>query len=197
MTISIPPPGSRRRGRVRVPSARALGLVLAVAAAGPPALGADGGAGDASIRPFRVHVPDAALADLRRRIAATRWPDRQTVGDHSQGAQVAELQELVRYWGTGYDWRKAEASLDALPQFTTSIDGLDIHFIHVRSRQQGALPVIITHGWPGSVLEFLKVIGPLTDPVAHGGSPDDAFDPSSPRTSTVPRSRGPAGPTAT
>src|SRR3989442_14381676 len=102
----------------------------------------------AAIRPFQVDVPEKALVDLRRRIAATRWPDKETVADQSQGAQLAKLQELVRYWGSGYDWRKAEAKLNALPQFTTNIDGLDIHFIHVRSRQRNALPVIITHGWP-------------------------------------------------
>ncbi|HEY1435997.1 MAG TPA: epoxide hydrolase [Casimicrobiaceae bacterium] len=131
---------------------------------------------DGSIRPFKVHVPQAALNDLRRRIAATRWPDKETVTDQSQGAQLAKLQELVRYWGTGYDWRKAEAKLNALPQFMTTIDGVDIHFIQVRSRQPNALPVIITHGWPGSVIEQLKIIGPLTDPTAHGGSAQDAFD---------------------
>ena len=135
-----------------------------------------GAAEDQSIRPFKVQVPQAALDDLRRRIAATRWPDKETVADQSQGAQLAKLQELVRYWGSGYDWRKAEAKLNALPQFTTTIDGVDIHFIHVRSRHKNALPVIITHGWPGSVIEQLKVIGPLTDPTAHGGSADDAFD---------------------
>jgi pimeloyl-ACP methyl ester carboxylesterase len=129
-----------------------------------------------AIRPFRVDVPDEALADLRRRIAATRWPDKETVADQSQGAQLASLQELVRYWGSGYDWRKAEAKLNALPQFMTNIDGLEIHFIHVRSRHKDALPLIITHGWPGSVFEFLKAIGPLTDPTAHGGSAEDAFD---------------------
>jgi pimeloyl-ACP methyl ester carboxylesterase len=132
--------------------------------------------GDTTIRPFKIQVPQAALDDLRRRIAATRWPDKETVADRSQGAQLAKLQELVRYWGSGYDWRKVEAKLNALPQFTTNIDGVDIHFIHVRSRHRNALPVIITHGWPGSVIEQLKVIGPLTDPTAHGGSPEDAFD---------------------
>jgi pimeloyl-ACP methyl ester carboxylesterase len=131
---------------------------------------------DASIRPFRVHVSDEALKDLRQRVAATRWPDRETVTDQSQGAQLAKLQELVRYWGTNYDWRKAEAKLNALPQFVTTIEGVDIHFIHVRSRHKNALPVIITHGWPGSVIEQLKVIGPLTDPGAHGASAEDAFD---------------------
>jgi pimeloyl-ACP methyl ester carboxylesterase len=132
--------------------------------------------GDETIRPFHVHVPEGALVDLRRRIAATRWPDKETVADRSQGTQLVKLQELVRYWGTGYDWRAVEARLNALPQFTTNIDGLDIHLIHVRSRQKNALPVIITHGWPGSVLKLLKVVGPLTDPTAHGGSAQDAFD---------------------
>jgi pimeloyl-ACP methyl ester carboxylesterase len=130
----------------------------------------------AEIRPFHVHVPDAALVDLRRRLAATRWPDRETVADPSQGAPLAKLQGLVQYWGSGYDWRKVEGKLNALPQFTTNIDGVDVHFIHVRSRQQNALPVIITHGWPGSVLELVKIIGPLTDPTAHGGRAEDAFD---------------------
>jgi pimeloyl-ACP methyl ester carboxylesterase len=131
---------------------------------------------DPSIRPFKVQIPQAAIDDLRRRIAATRWPDKETVADQSQGVQLAKLQELVRYWGSGYDWRKAEAKLNALPQYVTNIDGVDIHFIHVRSRHKNALPVIITHGWPGSVIEQLKVIGPLTDPTAHGGSAEDAFD---------------------
>jgi pimeloyl-ACP methyl ester carboxylesterase len=131
---------------------------------------------DSSIRPFRVDVPQAALDDLRRRVEATRWPDKETVADRSQGTQLAKLQELVRYWGTGYDWRRLEAKLNALPQFVTTIDGVDIHFIHVRSRHPRALPVIITHGWPGSIVEQLKVIGPLTDPVAHGGTASDAFD---------------------
>jgi len=132
--------------------------------------------GDTGIHPFQVHVPEAALVDLRRRIAETRWPDKETVADQSQGAQLAKLQALVRYWGSGYDWRKAEAKLNALPQFTTNIDGVDIHFIHVRSRNKNALPLIVTHGWPGSVIEQLKIIGPLTDPTAHGGSTEDAFD---------------------
>ena len=129
-----------------------------------------------AIRPFRVNIPEEQLVDLRRRIAATRWPDQETVADQSQGVQLAKLQELVRYWGSGYDWRKVEAKLNALPQFMTTIDGVDIHFIHVRSRHPNALPVIITHGWPGSVIEQLKIIGPLTDPTAHGGSAEDAFD---------------------
>src|ERR1700682_4413917 len=131
---------------------------------------------DRSIRPFTVQVPQAALNDLRRRIAATRWPDRETVEDFSQGVQLEKLKPLVQYWGTQYDWRKAEAKLNALPQFVTTIDGVDIHFIHVRSRHPNALPLIITHGWPGSVIEQLKVIAPLTDPTAHGGSAEDAFD---------------------
>jgi pimeloyl-ACP methyl ester carboxylesterase len=129
-----------------------------------------------AIRPFRVRVSDDDLADLRRRIQATRWPDRETVTDRSQGARLDKVQALVRYWGTGYDWRRAEASLNALPQFVTTIDGLDIHFVHVRSKHPNALPLIITHGWPGSVFEQLKVIGPLTDPTAHGGRAEDAFD---------------------
>ena len=119
---------------------------------------------------------EAALADLRKRAVATRWPDKETVADQSQGAQLAKLQELVRYWGTRYDWRKAEAKLNAFPQFVTTIEGVDIHFIHVRSRHPNAMPVIITHGWPGSIFELIKVIGPLTDPTAHGGSAEDAFD---------------------
>jgi pimeloyl-ACP methyl ester carboxylesterase len=133
-------------------------------------------ADDTAIRPFRVHVPQAELDELRRRIMATRWPDKETVNDHSQGIQLAKLQPLVEYWGAGYDWRKAEAKLNALPQFMTRIDGVDIHFIHVRSRHPNALPLIMTHGWPGSVFELLKTIGPLTDPPAHGGRAEDAFD---------------------
>ena len=131
---------------------------------------------DTSIRPFSVHVPEEALTQLRRRIQETRWPDPETVSDQSQGIQLAKLKPLVEYWGTGYDWRKVEAKLNSLPQFVTNIDGIDIYFIHVRSKQQGALPVIITHGWPGSVLEQLKIIDPLTDPTAHGGRAEDAFD---------------------
>jgi pimeloyl-ACP methyl ester carboxylesterase len=131
---------------------------------------------DKEIRPFRISIPDEALADLRQRVLATRWPDQETVSDRSQGVQLAKLRELVRYWATDYDWRKVEAKLNALPQFITTIDGLDIHFIHVRSRHPNALPVIITHGWPGSIIEQLKVIGPLTDPTAYGGRAQDAFD---------------------
>jgi len=148
---------------------------VAAAASQPQA---DSTASDSNqkIRPFNVNVPEKALVDLRQRIAATRWPDPETVTDRSQGAQLAKIQALVRYWGTDYDWRKAEAKLNALPQFVTKIDGLDIHFIHVRSRHPNALPLIMTHGWPGSVFELLKVIGPLTDPTAHGGFAEDAFD---------------------
>lgn len=130
---------------------------------------------DGDIRPFRVDVPAAELAGLRRRLAATRWPDPETVEDRSQGVQLAKLQALLDYWETAYDWRKAEAKLNALPQFLTDIDGLDIHFIHVRSPHANALPLIMTHGWPGSIFELLKVVGPLTDPTAHGGTAGDAF----------------------
>ena len=129
-----------------------------------------------SVRPFRVDVPGAALVDLRRRIAATQWPDRETVMDQSQGPQLATLQKLARYWATEYDWRKVEARLNALPNFMTEIDGLDIHFIHVRSKHENALPLIVTHGWPGSIIEQLKIVDPLINPTAHGASAADAFD---------------------
>lgn len=129
-----------------------------------------------AVRPFRINVPQAELVDLRRRLAATRWPNRETVADQSQGVRLATIQELVRYWGTDYDWRKAEAKLNALPQFVTEIYGLDIHFVHVRSRHPNAMPLLMTHGWPGSIFELLKVIGPLTDPTAYGGRAEDAFD---------------------
>jgi len=131
---------------------------------------------ETEIRPFRVNMPGEAIADLRRRVAATRWPSRELVADRSQGVQLAALQEFARYWATEYDWRACEARLNALPQFKTQIHGEDIHFMHVKSRHENALPVIITHGWPGSVLEMLGVIGPLTDPAAHGGHAEDAFD---------------------
>jgi pimeloyl-ACP methyl ester carboxylesterase len=133
-------------------------------------------AGATTIRPFRVDIPEEALDDLRRRIAATRWPSRELVADRSQGVQLATMQELARYWTTDYDWRKAEARLNALPQFTTTIDGVDIHFLHVKSPHEDALPLIMTHGWPGSVIELLETVGPLTDPTAHGGEASDAFD---------------------
>ena len=128
-----------------------------------------------AIRPFQVNVPEAELADLRRRINATKWPERETVADTSQGVQLATTQKLARYWGTDYDWRKCEAKLKALPHFITEIDGLDIHFIHVRSKHDNALPLIVTHGWPGSVIEQLKIVDPLTNPTAHGASASDAF----------------------
>src|SRR5512136_301784 len=128
-----------------------------------------------AIRPFRVNFPEADLTELRRRINATKWPDRETVADASQGVQLATMQALARYWATEYDWRKVEARLNALPQFITEIDGLDIHFIHVRSKHENALPLIVTHGWPGSPIEQLKIIDPLTNPTAHGGSASDAF----------------------
>ena len=131
---------------------------------------------DAAIRPFNIHVPQAALDDLRKRVRATRWTDKETVNDPSQGPELATVQALVQYWGTQYDWRTTEARLKSLPQFTTRIDGVDIHFIHVRSKQPNALPVLITHGWPGSFLEMVSSIEPLTNPTAHGGQAEDAFD---------------------
>jgi pimeloyl-ACP methyl ester carboxylesterase len=131
--------------------------------------------GTSAIRPFHINVPDEKLVDLRRRITATQWPERETVNDSSQGVQLTTIQNLARYWATEYDWRKVEARLNALPQFITEIDGLDIHFIHVRSKHENALPMIVTHGWPGSIIEQMKIIGPLTDPTAHGGSASDAF----------------------
>jgi pimeloyl-ACP methyl ester carboxylesterase len=134
------------------------------------------GGDDTAIRPFAIHVSDAELADLRSRILAARLPEREAVSDFSQGVPLATVQKLARYWGTEYDWRKVEARLNALPNFVTEIDGLDIHFIHVRSRHPNALPVIVTHGWPGSIIEQLKIIDPLTNPTAHGGTAADAFD---------------------
>jgi pimeloyl-ACP methyl ester carboxylesterase len=158
--------------------------VLAATAAGAAALAvssgfaeaalAGGGAG--AIRPFHIQFAEADLADLRRRVQATRWPERETVNDTTQGVRLATMQALARYWTDEYDWRKCEAYLNGLPQFITEIDGLDIHFIHVRSKHANALPIIITHGWPGSVIEQVKIIGPLTDPTAYGGGPGDAFD---------------------
>jgi pimeloyl-ACP methyl ester carboxylesterase len=130
---------------------------------------------EAAVRPFRIDVPEADLVDLRRRIAETRWPERETVADESQGVQLATIEELARYWAADYDWRKVEANLHALPQFMTEIDGLDIHFIHVRSEHEDALPLIVNHGWPGSIIEQLKIIEPLTNPTAHGASASDAF----------------------
>ncbi len=128
-----------------------------------------------AVRPFQVHVPDAELTDLRKRINATRWPERETIADASQGVQLATMEALARYWATEYDWRQIEGRMNALPQFITEIDGLDIHFIHVRSQHEHALPLIVTHGWPGSIVEQIKIIEPLTNPTAHGGSAADAF----------------------
>ena len=145
----------------------------------PAASGSNSGAAaadDKAIRPFHFTAPKEALADMRRRIAATRWPDKETVADQSQGVQLATMQALAKYWATDYDWRKCEAKLNAVPNFITEIDGLDIHFIHVRSKHPKALPVIITHGWPGSIIEQMKIIDPLTNPTAHGGKAEDAFD---------------------
>src|SRR4051795_2751061 len=127
------------------------------------------------VDPFHVAVPDEELAELRRRIDAARWPSAELVGDRSQGVQLETLQELARYWTSDYDWRRAEAKLNALPQFTTEIDGVQIHFVHVRSEHENALPLIMTHGWPGSVVELIDAVGPLTNPTAHGGSAQDAF----------------------
>src|SRR5688572_17461438 len=155
-------------------AAGALGLLPTQVAANPTQQRAS--TEDTAIRPFRVNIPDERLNDLRRRIAATRWPDQETVTDQSQGIQLAKLKPLVEHWGTGYDWRKAEAKLNALPQFITRIDGVDIHFVHVRSTHPNALPLIMTHGWPGSVFELLKTVGPLTNPPSHGGHAGDAFD---------------------
>jgi pimeloyl-ACP methyl ester carboxylesterase len=134
------------------------------------------GSENTAVRPFQVGFPEAELIELRRRVNATRWPERETVSDDSQGARLAMMQELAGYWGSDYDWRTCEARLNALPNFITEVDGLDIHLIHVRSRHEDALPLIVTHGWPGSIIEQLKIIGPLTDPAAHGGSAVDAFD---------------------
>ena len=153
----------------------AVGIAVTSAASLLPSQLAAAPAGDA-IRPFRVDIPEAKLVDLRRRLAATQWPEKETVTDQSQGVPLATMQQLAQHWATDYDWRKVEARLNALPQFITEIDGLDIHFIHVRSKHENALPLIVTHGWPGSIIEQLKIIDPLTDPTAHGGSAADAFD---------------------
>ena len=152
-----------------------LASSASVGAAGLFATSARAAAENSLIRPFHIKIPDEALVDLRRRIGATRWPERETVTDELQGVQLATIQELTRYWATKYDWRKVEARLNALPQSITTIDGLDIHFIHVRSKHADALPLIVTHGWPGSVIEQLKIIDPLANPTAHGGSASDAF----------------------
>jgi pimeloyl-ACP methyl ester carboxylesterase len=161
---------NRRTVLAATAAAGAAGLVSA-----QPTAAADETKEGAAIRPFRVNVPDAQLVELRRRINATIWPERETVADESQGVQLAAMQQLARYWSTDHDWRKVEAKLNALPQFVTEIDGLTIHFIHVRSQHENALPLIVTHGWPGSVIEQLKIIDPLTNPTAHGASASDAF----------------------
>ena len=139
------------------------------------AITVEAAAGTTAIRPFTFEAPQADLDDLRARIAATRWPDRETVDDDSQGVQLELMQDLARYWGSDYDWRKCEARLNAVPNFITEIDGLDIHFVHVRSKHEDALPIVVCHGWPGSVVEQMKLIGRLTDPTAHGASASDAF----------------------
>ena len=185
--MTNPSIGATRRGflaSTTVATAAGIGLLAgasdaAASTSASPGIGPTSAKprGDSAIRPFRVAVPEAELVELRRRILATRWPGRETVPDRSQGVQLDRLQELVRYWGSSaYSWRRAEARLNALPQFVTEIDGLDIHFIHVKSRHPGALPVLVTHGWPGSVLEQVKIIDPLTNPTAHGGRAEDAFD---------------------
>jgi pimeloyl-ACP methyl ester carboxylesterase len=160
------------------PSPTRRDVLATSAAAGAASLlpeGSAGAADDNAIRPFRIDVPEAKLVDLRRRIAATQWPEKEIVEDTSQGVQLRTMQSLARYWATEHDWPKVEAKLNALPQFITEIDGLDIHFIHVRSKHENALPMIVTHGWPGSVIEQLKIIDPLTNPTAHGASASDAF----------------------
>ena len=161
-------------GGAQLLSTVATGIAAVGAASLFPAYPASAAASD-EIRSFRIDVPDEALVDLRRRIIATKWPDRETVNDPSQGVQFATMQKLARYWATDYDWRKIESKLNALPQFITEIDGLDIHFIHVRSKHENALPMIVTHGWPGSIIEQMKIIDPLTNPTAHGASASDAF----------------------
>src|SRR6516165_8984480 len=166
--VMSPMPSSPDR-RALLAGSAAAGAASLLPVAGRAAAEAD------AIRPFSVNIPEEALVDLRRRIAATRWPDKEQVADESQGVQLATVQQLARYWQTSHDWRKVEARLNALPQFITEIDGLDIHFIHVRSNHENALPMIVTHGWPGSIIEQLKIIDPLTNPTAHGASAADAF----------------------
>jgi pimeloyl-ACP methyl ester carboxylesterase len=167
MVFALSSPSARRAGVAALAAA-------VVAAVSTPVAAAAGK--DTDIRPFTVKVPDADLAELRRRIVATKWPEPEPVADASQGVQLATMQKLARYWANNYDWRTVEARLNALPQFTTEIDGLDIHFIHVRSPHPNAMPLIVTHGWPGSIVEQLKIIDPLTNPTAHGGRAADAFD---------------------
>ncbi len=181
MSTEVSPTASRRHFMgVAAAAAAVAGSFSAITFAGTdrPAAGIATSAGGhrTAIRPLQVHALESQLAELRRRIKATRWPERATVHDTSQGVQLATMQTLADYWATRYDWRKVEARLNALPQFVTEIDGLDIHFIHVRSKHQNALPIIVTHGWPGSIIEQLKIIDPLTNPTAHGGLSSDAFD---------------------
>jgi hypothetical protein len=177
---TLPQVPSRRRfidiAAAGIAAGTLSGFASAEAGQGVTSIAASPGGDKAAIRPLRVHVPDSELVDLRRRIKAMRWPSRETVTDASQGVRLATMQNLARYWSTNYDWRKVEARLNAVPQFVTEIDGLDIHFIHVRSKQANAMPIIITHGWPGSIIEQLKIIAPLSDPTAHGGAASDAFD---------------------
>ena len=171
--IAAPHTAAPRPGSILRTAVTLLGFAGAIT----PALAADRTTeGAAAIRPFHVSVPESELTDLRNRITATKWPAQETVSDQSQGVQLATMKQLARYWATEYDWRKCEAKLNALPQFVTEIDGLDIHFIHVRSKNPNALPLIVTHGWPGSIIEQLKIVDPLTDPAAHGASPLEAFD---------------------
>jgi pimeloyl-ACP methyl ester carboxylesterase len=181
MSHDVPPPVPSRRRFINIAAAGIAtttlsGLASAETGQAVTTVAAPPSGDKAALRTLRIHVPDAQLTDLRQRIKAMRWPSRETVTDASQGVRLATMQSLARYWSTSYDWRKVEARLNALPQFVTEIDGLDIHFIHVRSKHKNALPVIITHGWPGSVIEQLKVIAPLTAPTAHGGDASDAFD---------------------
>jgi pimeloyl-ACP methyl ester carboxylesterase len=174
MTMSDPHSQIPRREFLAATSAAGVAALLGASGLGAAATTPAGT--DLAIRPFKFHAPDQALADLRRRIAATKWPSAELVPDASQGVQLATMRELARSWQSGYDWRKLEARLNALPQFVTTIDGVDIHFIHARSRHSGALPVIVTHGWPGSIIEQLKIVDPLVNPTAHGARASDAFD---------------------
>jgi pimeloyl-ACP methyl ester carboxylesterase len=181
MADDIPPQTPSRRRFIGVAAAAAIAgslsrLAFAETNQAITEVTKSSGGDKTAIRRLRVHAPESQLIDLKRRIKATRWPERETVTDASQGVQLATMQKLAQYWATDYDWRKVEARLNALPQFVTEIDGLDIHFIHVRSKDANALPVIVTHGWPGSIIEQLKIIGPLTNPTAHGGMASDAFD---------------------
>ena len=173
MTSFSPTP--TRRTFLSLSAAASFATVTAADTVGLFTIRTAAAAGSTEIRKFTCNVPQADLDDLRRRVLATRWPDRETVNDRSQGVQLSKLQPLVEYWGTGYDWRKVEAKLNALPQFITEIDGLDIQFAHIRSPHEQAMPMLMTHGWPGSIIELLKVIEPLTNPTAHGGSAEDAF----------------------